>query len=199
MAVWVSELKKDTGQLNVHWVITLALGALFGLFTGGMTLSSAQFIFLNITTIENLTRHTKVWQFAVHIARPRDLSSNPPFNTVTFSVPDGTQNSNPEFRSKTYGILHSKRGENPYDLGYYGNWKSVMGNEWWEWLLPITYSPCAQDRGADGLFEMGGVTHRMRATAGLATLESEPVLSKKRRRKKRRRRKSGSVPTQQEK
>ena len=161
-----------------------------------MTLSSAQFIFLNITTIENLTRHTKVWQFAVHVARPLDLPPNPPFNTITFSL-DDSSSSDAQVHNKTYGILHTKQGENPYNLGLYGNWKSVMGEKWWEWLLPISYSPCAQDGGADGLFEMGDVARRMRATAGLTTSERRSWDEKTHRHKKRSRRKSRSAPPQQ--
>ena len=199
MAVWVSEVKRDAGQINVHWIVTLALGALFGLFTGGMTLSSAQFMFLNITTIENLSRHTKVWQFAVHIIRPQDLPANPPFNTVTFSIPSELQRSDRMEESKMYGILHSGRGENPYDLGYYGNWKSVMGEDWWEWLFPITYSPCARDNGVEGLYEMGDVGRRMKADAGLLISNRDSDGEKMHRRKKRRRRPSRAAPPLQEK
>ena len=192
MAVWVAELRQNTGELNVHWIITLAFGAFFGLFTSGMTLSSMQFIVLNTTTIENLTRHTKVWQFAVRVHRPKDLLPNPPFNTVTFTAANEPTTTDAHAGSKVYAILHTKRGENPYDLGYFGNWKSVMGEHWWQWLLPIQYSPCAQNKGVYGQYEMGDAARKMVAAAGLSTTESTTKTSKGHRHRKRRRRKSRS-------
>ena len=192
MAVWVAELRQKTGELNVHWIITLAFGAFFGLFTGGMALSSMQFIFLNTTTIENLTRRTKVWQFAVRVHRPRDLPPNPPFNTVTFTAANEPTATDAQPGSKVYAILHTKRGENPYDLGYLGNWKSVMGEHWWQWLLPVHYSPCAQSTGNHGQYEMGDAARKMLAAAGLSTTESTTKTGKGHGHRKRRRRKSRS-------
>ena len=198
MAIWTSELRSRTGQLNVHWVITLAFGALFGLFTSGMALSSVQFILLNITTIENLTQHTKVWQFAVRIARPRDIPSNPQFNTATFSAFGEPESSGTQAGGNTYAILHTRRGENPYDLGYYENWKSVMGEQWWEWLLPITHSPCARRSNSDSFYRMGDAVQRMQANVGLMPLDASSTSQKRHPRKKRRRQNIKATETEQE-
>lgn len=158
-----------------------------------MTGSSLQFAFINTTTIENLSRRTLVWTLAVHMPKPPETSTG--FRTVSFSTAtSGTQSdvSVEEHSSgviKTFAILHSKPGENPFNLGPYRNFKSVMGDHWYDWLLPIKYSPCCDHNRRDGQFAMGSVVQRMRAEAGIANPE-EISDEKTYRKPKRRRRRS---------
>ncbi|KAI4088901.1 MAG: hypothetical protein LQ344_005731 [Seirophora lacunosa] len=164
-----------------------------------MSGSSLQFVFLNTTTIENLSRKTKVWQLAVHMPAIPPGSAPPPpppFRTVTFSAPvpnapdPASTGQPPELR--TFAILHSRPGENPWDLGYYRNFKSVMGDRWYEWFLPIKHSPCARHDRPDSEFEMGPVVERMKREAGIVA-SSQPEMDEKTRRQHRRRRRRTST------
>ncbi|KAL9595319.1 MAG: hypothetical protein Q9219_006515 [cf. Caloplaca sp. 3 TL-2023] len=131
-----------------------------------MSGSSLQFVFQNTTTIENLSRRTKVWQLAVHMPNPPQSSDPPPFRVVTYGQPspdthDPTSSDRPS-NLRTFAILHSRPGENPFDLGYFRNFKSVMGDRWYDWLLPIKHSPCTGHDRFDCEFETGPVVERMK-------------------------------------
>ena len=158
-----------------------------------MTGSSLQFALINTTTIENLSRRTIVWTLAVHMPKLPETSTG--FRTVSFST--ATLNTGSDARCeeqtsgaiKTFAILHTKPGENPFDLGPYQNFKMVMGDHWYDWLLPVRCSPCCDHDRRDGQFAMGPVVQRMRAEAGIASPE-ELSNEKMHRKPKRRRRQS---------
>lgn len=199
MAIFVAELKRQTNTMNVHWVITLAFGGLFGLFTLGMSFSSMQFVLLNTTTIENLSRHSKVWTLAVLIPKNSLHSIPPPFHTITYPLgyvgpnQDEARPEIPAVQLRKFAILHSKPGENPWDLGPFRNFKSVMGDRWYDWFLPIRYSPCTHHDRYEAQFETGPVVQRMREDAGLAaglapfngSLDGDGKPERKRRRRRR--------------
>ena len=129
-----------------------------------MSGSSLQFAFLNTTTIENLTRRSKVWQLACYIARPPSYQNGIGFPSVTYPL-GGEASTGPK---RTFSILHSKPGDNPWDLGPFANFKSVMGLHWYDWFFPLRHSPCRDHSGGESQFELGQVVERMRAEAGIA-------------------------------
>ena len=50
---------------------------------------------------------------------------------------------------RTFAVIQTPAGTNPYNLrSPFANFKSVMGEHWYEWLLPLTYSPCYKRREA---------------------------------------------------
>ena len=186
VAIVLAEYVRKTGIINVHWVVTLAFAALFGLFTLGMTGSSLQFALVNTTTIENLSRKSMVYQLAIHIPRP--TIEPPAFPTITYSMAQNTRDSQSALNAtRTFAILHTKPGENPWDLGPYENFKSVMGNHWLDWLLPIRYSPCCNHDRYDSQFALGPVVQRMRRDAGIMLPHDEEKPHRRRRHKRRRR------------
>ena len=136
-----------------------------------MTASSLQFALINTTTIENLSRRTIVWTLAVHMPGPPETSTG--FRTVSFSNAASTTNFDEPAEEqasaaiKTFAILHTKPGENPFDLGAFQNFKTVMGDHWYDWFLPIKYSPCCNHDRRDSQFAMGPVVQRMMAEAGI--------------------------------
>ncbi|KAL2434980.1 Palmitoyltransferase pfa5 [Exophiala dermatitidis] len=67
VAYYFAQRRRDENFINVHWILVLAFAALFFVFSAGMCGSSLQFAFVNSSTIENLTRRTKVWYLAVYI------------------------------------------------------------------------------------------------------------------------------------
>ncbi|KAL9612666.1 MAG: hypothetical protein Q9167_002748 [Letrouitia subvulpina] len=135
--------------------------------------SSLQFAILNTTTIENLSRKSKVWQLAIHMANPPpsgDFSLL--YRIVTYDAngqviptPNGQQPL--ASSSRTFAILHSKPGENPWNLGPLRNFKSVMGERWYHWLLPLKHSPCTNHDRGDCQYETGPVVDRMKREVGL--------------------------------
>lgn len=155
----------------------------------GMTGSSVQFAIVNSTTIENLSRKTIVWTLAVYMPRAPQIS--PGFRTISFSRAQdissfpANPNQDPSDAIKTFAILHTKPGENPFDLGPFNNFKSVMGDYWYDWFLPFRYSPCCDHGRQDGQFAMGPVVDEMRKEAGIASpseIENEKPHRKRRRR-----------------
>lgn len=181
MAIFLTETNRDTGVVNVHWIVTVALAGLFLLFTLGMTGSSVQFALLNTTTIENLSRKSIVWDLAIHI--PKAPQQPPAFPTISFSTgraasasEDTAQPTSPE-AIKTFAILHSRPGENPFDLGPVRNFKAVMGEHWYDWYLPLKYSPCCDHSSQECQFEVGAAVVRMRKDAGIALPEDRVYVS----------------------
>ncbi|KAI9759336.1 MAG: palmitoyltransferase pfa5 [Chaenotheca gracillima] len=205
MAIYIAESKKTTGSVNVHWAIVVGLAGLLGIFAGGMSLTSIHLAIINSTTIDNLSRKTKVMQLAVRIslslrghipptvliATPQTMLAPPqdPADGQT-AIPLESSNSPTEF-----AILRTSPGDNPWDLGYYRNWKTVMGNHWIDWFVPLNRSPCCDHSGAESAYELGPVVERLKQEAGLITPQS---ISHPHTRKRRHRRGSrsghGSAP-----
>ncbi|KAL8780763.1 MAG: hypothetical protein Q9213_006310 [Squamulea squamosa] len=169
--------------VDVNWIVALALTGLYTLFLLGMSGSSLQFVFQNTTTIENLSRKTKVWQLAIHIPNASSQPDKiPPYRTITYGQDPNT--------TRTFAILHSKPGENPWDLGYFRNFKSVMGERWYDWILPIRRSPYTNHDRQDCEFEIGPVVERMKREAGISSTNHINTEEKPRRHRRRRQRRS---------
>ncbi|KAL8736386.1 MAG: hypothetical protein Q9181_002438 [Wetmoreana brouardii] len=192
---------------RAHHCREVGSATLFSLFLLGMSGSSLQFVFLNTTTIENLSRRTKVWQLAIHMPHPPQYPGPLPFRTVTYGQPppppsdpqDPTstppppqQQQQPVAPLRTFAILHSRPGENPWDLGYTRNFISVMGEHWYDWFLPLRHPPSARHDRLDCEFETGPVVERMKREAGIIPPSDMPEMEEKPRRHRRRRRRRGT-------
>lgn len=151
-----------------------------------MTGSSLQFALLNTTTIENLSRHSKVWQLAVYLPRSSTSSIAAGLPTVTYplaTAASSTQSPNP---ARTFVILRSRPGENPWDRGPLENFKSVFGEHWYDCILPLKHSPCCNHEGGESQFALGPAVERMRAEAGLSILPTADLEPRPERRKRKR-------------
>src|ERR1051326_3512855 len=103
--------------MDVNWAVLLGICALFALFTIGMFLSSAQMTLRNLTTIENLNHRAAVYYIAVRSQSQQQghgMHSLGPYK---------------------YTVSKTNQGDNPWDLGPYRNWCSVMGRHWTDWFL----------------------------------------------------------------
>ena len=173
-----------------------------------MTVSSIDLLLRNCTTVENLTRRTKIWQLAVYSPQLDQVDQGsatvaPEIFRRTYSSrskqarPSSTSSTNDEAaessnNSRTFAVLLTQPGENPWDLGPYRNWKSVMGNTMVDWLLPVKHSPCADHSHGESAFLLGPVVERLRQAHGLV---SERPPTSRGRRSQRRRRGSRASPT----
>ena len=175
---------------------------MFGLFTLGMTVSSLQFVVLNLSTIENLSRQNKVWLLAIHMPRP----PNPPvaigFSTISYPLANAHSTQQTPGPTKTFAILHSKPGENPWDLGLVKNFKTVMGENWYDWILPIKHSPCCNHDRGDTQFPIGPVVERICEAAGVdpphySTSETVSKAQPERKPRKHRKSRQGDAPESQ--
>lgn len=206
VAYFFARRRQESNFLNAHWVVLLAISALFFLFSGGMCMSSCQFAFINSSTIENLNRKTKVWFLAVYtpphvleeaheenielrlISYPRPPeeqlqmlqqhgASNPPRADVQApSSSTGTAG------RRTFAILETAPGANPFDLGPLSNFQEIMGMTVWEWLAPIKPSPCLKHDDPNSLYKLGPVVDQLKATTGLKQWSFYPPKSPRRRR-----------------
>ncbi|KAL2002866.1 hypothetical protein VTN02DRAFT_5703 [Thermoascus thermophilus] len=186
LSIFVAELRREEGHVNAHWLVVLGLSCLFGLFAAGMTGSSLQLAMHNLTTIENLSRRSKVWTLAVYIPRPDQIEIDPEtqwaatFPTVSYPKP----RTSPELRAqdqepkpderRVFAILRTRPGENPFDLGSrLKNLQQVMGYTVADWLLPLKQSPCADHSSLESAFALGPVVQRLREEAGLVEPRTE--------------------------
>ncbi|KAK2867751.1 hypothetical protein FQN49_003509 [Arthroderma sp. PD_2] len=208
MAIFVAELRREFGSLNIHYIVILASSSFFGLFLAGMLISSLQIALCNSSTIESLDWNTKVWTLAILIPRPFDLDNLPEGNRPSFPIvsypipasqPSGEQDSNgsaPPLRQ--FAILHTRPGENPFDLGDpFTNLEEVMGHSILDWILPIKHSPCASHSRQDSMYALGSVVQRMKRDAGILEAPTRKSGHQSHGSKRRRKdgRSSGSVPS----
>ncbi|UNI22408.1 Protein S-acyltransferase [Purpureocillium takamizusanense] len=155
------KLQNDEERPTDGWVIAvIVLSAVFTFFAFAMALTSLRFIFTNITNIDILRKRQ---QFYLAVRVPYDVLKRRSFPTIVYPLqpwppepPPPASAPPPHFGTaagqslaarddqakRMFAILRTEPGQNPWDLGYWGNWKSVMGNTPIEWLLPIRHSPC---------------------------------------------------------
>jgi palmitoyltransferase len=160
-------------------------GGFLGLFTIGMLGSSLQLAWLNLSTIENLNHRTKVWTLAILIPRPDEfdrVQQGMPLRFPRVSYPDiysrsgsDTSGNAAVIPRREFAILHTKPGENPFDIGSgLANLREVMGYSVLDWLLPIKHSPCADHSGRECAFALGPVVQRLREEAGIGQPRKRP-------------------------
>lgn len=164
------------------------LASLFGFFTFAMTLTAARFILTNITNIDML-RKTQSFSLAVRI--PRNTPPSDAFPTIVYPLqrPPVRQmtdaanlrangylanGSDRDLRaSRKFAILRTEPSENPWDLGFWANWKSVMGSHPIHWLLPIWSSPCCNHEGMKSDYQIGPLLETLKKRYGVPELNGD--------------------------
>jgi len=144
------------------------MASLYGLFSFGMGISSLYSTSQNLTTIENLNKGNAVYSLAVC------TGSGP------VEPPQGSTVGKPVY-VRSFIILQTDAGDNPWDLGPLRNLKSVLGDSYIDWLLPLKYSPCTKHDRVDGHFEFGPVLQKLKQRNGL--IPEDPRRSHHRRRR----------------
>lgn len=215
MAYFYAERHRKSGFLDVHWILTLAFAAMFLLFSAGMFASTFQLAVINATTVENLSRKTKVWYLAVYMPTPEEVmqrrgnGGGTPLRTIRYPRPpeerqvllqqsgslpapaSTTANqSTLDLPVRTFAILETPAGFNPWDCGALQNIKEVMGSRFIDWFLPLKHSPCVDHSSDVSMFRLGPQVERLKEDAGLLSrrrglTDQNPRHRKKRRRKSR--------------
>lgn len=122
-----------------------------------MAANSIFFALLNTTTVDNLSRSTRTYHFAILLptyrahpvdtsARNQDITPPLPYATITYPLPFrhplATNNSPPHSQPRTFAILATQPGTNPYKLlTPWQNFQAVMGTNPLDWFLPVRPSP----------------------------------------------------------
>ncbi|KAK9432001.1 DHHC palmitoyltransferase-domain-containing protein [Lipomyces doorenjongii] len=99
----------ERGHVTAQFVVVDALSGIFTALLVPFVSMHTLYVLQNITTIEYLSRH-----YRLHL--------------VSIAVDE----KQPELR----GITETEFGMRLWDCGPWLNWKSVMGNHFWEWILP---------------------------------------------------------------
>ncbi|KAK8070466.1 Palmitoyltransferase PFA5 [Apiospora hydei] len=189
-----STLKKQMSSGNGvdgFLVGALGLGGFFSLFTFMMTITSLRYVLLNMTNVDLLGSRTKVYQLAVRI--PRGSEGTDSYHVINYPLerPGSSYSANQRNNNnngtrarvntpsmgheardalaiRTFAILRTEAGENPWDLGYWENWKEVMGTNIIDWLFPIRRSPCVKHDQTESFYRMGKIVDEVRARHGIA-------------------------------
>lgn len=151
-------------------IAIIAMAAFFGLFTFGMTTVSLQYIILNLTNVEIIRQKSMVHQLAIRV--PQHTEPTPYVHIVTYPLPepgnegpasgplvghDDPLSARDQLATRKFAVVRTQLGENPWDLGPYDNWKSVMGTNILDWLLPINMSPCVYEENNESFYRMGSL------------------------------------------
>ena len=182
-------MQSQQGRGLDGWVITvIVLAAVFGFFTFGMTLMSSRFVFTNITNIDVLR---KSQTFFLAVRMPLDSPPSDKFPTIVYPLQPrrasettgeghpqvngsaGHSSARDQQATRRFAILRTEPGENPWDLGYWGNWKSVMGNSIVEWLLPVKHSPCCDHDSMQSDYQFGPLVVELKQRYGVPDMDTD--------------------------
>lgn len=162
-------------------IAVIALASFFGLFTFGMTFLSIRYIFLNLTNVEDLRQKSTVHQLAIRV--PLDTEPGTQYCLISYPLPEPALSSSNKTQSSSSGetaatirdslavrkfaVVKTRPGENPWDVGPYGNWVSVMGTNVLDWMLPVRHSPCVAAETNTSFYKMGPLYDELRTRYSL--------------------------------
>ena len=190
-ALCLKTLLRDGEPLDGFLVGQLALAGFFGIFTFSMTATSVRYICVNLTNVEYLKSKTLVYQLALRVPRHTPDGSN--YRTITYPIPkpqsfssatqsprssDNMGSSEPVsardlLAQRTFAIVRTEKGENPFNLGTWRNWRSVMGTNILDWFLPFNKSPCETYENNVSFYEMSPLIQEVRLRFQLPDISGE--------------------------
>ncbi|PNS19059.1 hypothetical protein CAC42_1795 [Sphaceloma murrayae] len=197
MAVFIAEnVRVGDGMVNVAWIIVTALSGLFLLFTGGLAGKSVQDLCMGLTTVDAIDYAKRTVFVAVKLKRgqkPPAMAEGRPGDGKrqrnidvpwqgTIAYPFYTKGHQGERPRETFAILCTPPGLNPWNLGAGGNWKSVMGERWYDWFLPIKMSPCCNHENLESMYPLGPAFQELLIDAGIEEAPREEARRRRRRR-----------------
>jgi palmitoyltransferase len=133
-------------EWKIHWIVEAAVTG-FGWFVA----MSIVFRFGLLAARNQLSTEVtkpRIYTLAVKITDAelqQHSDARAPFRYITLPVVPPAH----------FAILELRAGENPWDVGFMGNLKLVMGNKFIDWLLPLRYSPCCNHDSTSSEYPMG--------------------------------------------
>jgi len=170
--------------LEASWVVGLGLACLFAFFTVGMVSTTSKQIYNNISTVDQLSSHTKIYNIAIRDPNPPRLPSSPSSPDHPPSPPNVRRVWLPldalPAEQKSFLIVQTKQGENPWRKdSVLENFKEVLGYSIWEWWLPFGESPMTRKDLPEGWYRWNKrIMSRLRVEAGLNPLPGHPTYPK---------------------
>lgn len=183
-AMNVRYLLRTEAGVDGYVVGLLAISAFFGLFTLAMTGTSVRYVCSNLTNVDFIKAKTLVHQLAIRVPRGTQPGAN--YGIINYPLPKATpETAEPSphlsgqtatnepvsprdlLATRTFAVVKSEKGENPWNLGVYRNWKSVMGGNIIDWLLPFNPSPCESYENNESFYEMGPLYQELRSRFNL--------------------------------
>ncbi|KAF2868086.1 DHHC palmitoyltransferase-domain-containing protein [Massariosphaeria phaeospora] len=166
------------------WIGTVALSAVFFLFTFGMTCNTLYQLSINLTTIESL-KTDSIYHIALRGPTPDNtpnISEPAPARLTRFgspTVPRGYERSAshapstiPPFSKEGivlevnrngnhYIVVRTESFQNPWKATAMENLRSILGDRIIDWFIPLGMSPCTRHVAREGQFEWGQVVHNL--------------------------------------
>lgn len=137
---------------------------------------------------------------------PQSTSSFPPHPAVarntpppsrgdaSVSPPQSAPHTPTQRELRTFAILETDPGANPFNLGSFGNFKQVMGNSLFDWLVPLRPSPLTDHTDPTSFYKVGPVVGKLKRRAGITETDVDQN-EKRSERHRRHRRKSRRTST----
>lgn len=130
--------------IDGNWVAMAVLGGFFAIICFGMSANGIRLGMMNKTQIEELQR---VHCLAIHI------NDSGRYGGRTIAYPLRPSNDSESSR-RTFAIVQTRPSDNPWDLNSrLNNLKSIMGQHYFEWLLP-TYGPCCRHDALESFYAL---------------------------------------------
>jgi palmitoyltransferase len=194
VTVWaIVDRKNRTSGINGNWLAIAAAAGLFGFIAIGMFGNTIRQQLLNLTTIEFLGSGERHFFIAVLVppgTQPRDEL----YPIITY--PLSRQRRADERRhdlaqeeaqvssgARQFAVLQSRPGYNIWNCGRRNNLKSVLGERYIDWILPIRYPPCCSHDNCESDFPLGEDFEKLKSFYGLPSTYAG--LQRKRRRRRR--------------
>ncbi|KAF2843203.1 zf-DHHC-domain-containing protein [Patellaria atrata CBS 101060] len=173
-AYFLKERQDKTDTVDTHWAVACGLAGIFFFFASGMFGSTIQMLRHNLTTVENLTKSSKIHYVAVFLHNQRLTTSGETphvfnYQTITYPLVSETtsHSKGPSPNLRTFAILETDPGANLWDLGPTANLQSIFGYTIWDWLLPYRYSPCCSHDPARSEFQFGPKFEELKKAYGI--------------------------------
>jgi palmitoyltransferase len=155
---------------SANLIAELIISGLFGIMGVMIMLRFGWLVVVNRSTIEEFSLHFPHYCIAIRINEselPRRTEavgpeSPPPFWVMPYPFPSlygHNMSSRNGVSAATdrhlYAIIQPEKGMNIWNLGYYRNIQSIMGQHVWDWFLPLKGSPCLKHDYEASAFELG--------------------------------------------
>ncbi|KAF2431391.1 hypothetical protein EJ08DRAFT_185805 [Tothia fuscella] len=169
LGVMIWALVDSKGRLNGHWIAMCACAGLFGFMALGLfAVTTFQNEVKNVTTVEGYARDNFSSVFVAvylpHGYTPRH-DKKPPLAIITYPLP---RESLPDVLRKTFAVIECGTNDRLWDLGsWLENLKSVMGERYIDWFIPIRRSPCCSRGGDDYDYPFGRALRKRKREYGL--------------------------------